>query len=249
MLTTTAALAGVRAFWTAGRARPKVITLDTVSDLLADEWEPEPIGIGELAYLQYTSGSTRAPAGVEITTPTSIANAAQLWEAVPGHTACLGRRPCGCRSSTTWGWSRRSRADGGGNQAVFMDPVAFVMHPVRWLRLLSEYGDVFTGGPNFAYEYTAARVAGGEGRAGPVRNAVMLERREPIGPALDASTRRSACAGCARRRTPRRTGWPRPRSSSPHRARGRPPGCPFDRRAAAGRAVPVPARAGAGTGR
>ena len=43
-------------------------------------------------------------------------------------------------------------------QALFMDPVAFLMRPVRWLQLVSEHRDVYTAGPNFAYEYCAARI-------------------------------------------------------------------------------------------
>jgi fatty acid CoA ligase FadD32 len=46
-----------------------------------------------------------------------------------------------------------------GGQAAFMDPVAFLMQPARWLRLASEHVNVFTAGPNFAYEYCVNRIA------------------------------------------------------------------------------------------
>ncbi|MGW5685020.1 fatty acyl-AMP ligase [Nonomuraea sp. NPDC003754] len=162
-----------------------VIAVDTVSDLLADEWEDEPIGPGDLAYLQYTSGSTRTPAGVEISHGNLGANAAQLWEA-------FGARP---RTSVAALWLPLFHDMGliaiiacpivGGNQAVFMDPVAFVMKPTRWMRLLSGHADVYTGGPNFAYEYTAARASDPADLDGLDLSGVrvMLNGAEPVRPA------------------------------------------------------------------
>ncbi|MET8334132.1 fatty acyl-AMP ligase [Streptosporangium canum] len=199
VLTTTPALDSVRAFLDGGSApRPKqVITLDTVSDLLADEWEPEPIGLGDLAYLQYTSGSTRAPAGVEISHANFTANAEQLWEA-------FRATP---RVSTAALWLPLFHDMGliatiaapmvGGNQAVFMDPVAFVMHPVRWLRMLSEYDDVFTGGPNFAYEYAAGRVTEAEKATLDLSGvSVMLNGAEPLrGSTIDRFSETFAVCG------------------------------------------------------
>ncbi|MEV4182302.1 fatty acyl-AMP ligase [Streptosporangium canum] len=199
VLTTAPALDSVRAFLDGGSApRPKqVITLDTVSDLLADEWEPEPIGLGDLAYLQYTSGSTRAPAGVEISHANFTANAEQLWEA-------FRATP---RVSTAALWLPLFHDMGliatiaapmvGGNQAVFMDPVAFVMHPVRWLRMLSEYDDVFTGGPNFAYEYTAGRVTDEEKATLDLSGvSVMLNGAEPLrGSTIDRFSETFAVCG------------------------------------------------------
>ena len=62
--------------------RPREIVCAELVDLaLADGWTPEPIGIDDVAYLQYTSGSTRAPAGVEITHGNIEANTRQLVDA------------------------------------------------------------------------------------------------------------------------------------------------------------------------
>lgn len=199
VLTTTPALPGVADFLATVQAPKHVLAVDTVSALLADEWEPEPAAPGDLAYLQYTSGSTREPAGVEITHGNLTANATQLWEAFEA-------RP---RTSVAALWLPLFHDMGlvatvampmmGGNHAVFMDPVAFVMRPVRWLRLLSEFGDVFTAGPNFAYEYTAARVTPEE-KAGLDLSgvSVMLNGAEPVRPgAIEAFD--AAFAGCGLR--------------------------------------------------
>lgn len=184
VLTTTPALPGVRAFVDGGA----VLAVDTVSDLLADEWDEAALGPDDLAYLQYTSGSTRQPTGVEITHGNVEANALQLWEA-------FDATP---RTSVAALWLPLFHDMGliatialpivGGNQVAFMDPVAFVMHPVRWLRLLSEFHDVYTGGPNFAYEYTAARVSEADKDGLDLSGVrVMLNGAEPVRPGTGAA--------------------------------------------------------------
>ncbi|MCK2213522.1 fatty acyl-AMP ligase [Actinomadura sp. ATCC 31491] len=201
VLTTTAARPAVTAFLD-GNPVPvpvPVVAVDTVSGLLADDWEGEPVEPGDLAYLQYTSGSTRAPAGVEITHGNLTANAAQLWEV-------FRARP---RTSAAVLWLPLFHDMGlvatvampimGANRALFMDPVAFVMSPVRWLRLLSEEADAYTGAPNFAYEYTAARVRP-EDKDGLDLSGVrvMLNGAEPVRPGAFAAFD-AAFAGCGLR--------------------------------------------------
>ncbi|GAA3130872.1 fatty acyl-AMP ligase [Planomonospora alba] len=253
VLTTVPALEAVRAFLDGhgGESvpRPKqIVTVDTVSDLLADEWEPEPIGAADLAYLQYTSGSTRAPAGVEISHGNVTANAEQLWTA-------FRATP---RVSTAALWLPLFHDMGliatvaapivGGNRSVFMDPVAFVMHPVRWLRMLSEFDDVFTGGPNFAYEYTASRVTEEEKAALDLSGVVvMLNGAEP----LRAGTVRhfsEAFASCGLRPEAHTPGYGLAEATVFVTAMDRDLPArttPFDREAlAAGRAVPVAAADG-----
>nr|WP_157249627.1 fatty acyl-AMP ligase [Nonomuraea typhae] len=194
-LTTTAALPGVHEF----AADLPALAVDAVSSLLADEWEEEPIAPGDLAYLQYTSGSTRRPTGVEITHGNIEANALQLWEA-------FAATP---RTSVAALWLPLFHDMGliatialpmvGGNQVAFMDPVAFVMRPVRWLRLLSEFPDVYTGGPNFAYDYTAARVSEADKEGLDLSGVrVMLNGAEPVRPATIAAFQ-AAFASCGLR--------------------------------------------------
>jgi acyl-CoA synthetase (AMP-forming)/AMP-acid ligase II len=120
-----------------------------------DEWQPEPVGLDDVAYLQYTSGSTRAPAGVEITHGNMEANARQVW-------SCW--KP-GDRTPIMVSWLPLFHDMGliatlalpmfRGDHTVFADPVSFLMRPLRWLQLITDYRDmeVYTVGPNFAYDY------------------------------------------------------------------------------------------------
>ncbi|MFD4029429.1 fatty acyl-AMP ligase [Streptomyces sp. NPDC058637] len=113
----------------------------------------------DIAYLQYTSGSTRNPAGVMISHANVVANARQAIAAFGADSA----------SSTTVGWLPLFHDMGlvlsvaapvvGGLPSVLMDPVAFLEDPVRWLRLLGAYPGTISAAPNFAYDYCVARAS------------------------------------------------------------------------------------------
>ncbi|TDD91362.1 fatty acyl-AMP ligase [Actinomadura rubrisoli] len=139
--------------------QPKEILFAEEVDLdLASTWEDEPIGFDDLAYLQYTSGSTRRPAGVEITHGNVTANAAQLWS------GWAPQKP----DPELVSWLPLFHDMGliatmalplvRGDHAIFTDPVSFIMNPMRWMELIAERPgkNVYTAGPNFAYEYVAS---------------------------------------------------------------------------------------------
>ncbi|MFC4054369.1 fatty acyl-AMP ligase [Actinomadura syzygii] len=140
--------------------QPKEILFAEEVDLtLAGRWESEPVAFDDLAYLQYTSGSTRRPAGVEITHGNVTANAMQLWS------GWAPEKP----NPELVSWLPLFHDMGliatmalplvHGDHAIFTDPVSFIMNPMRWLELIAGRPgkNVYTAGPNFAYEYVASQ--------------------------------------------------------------------------------------------
>lgn len=135
----------------------EIIFAEAVDNGLAADWRDEPVGLDDIAYLQYTSGSTRAPAGVEITHGNVEANVRQLWSGWPAISAdpvLVSWLPLfhdmGLIATMALPMVR-------GDHTIFTDPVSFLMRPLRWLQLITEFKDtdVYTAGPNFAYEYVA----------------------------------------------------------------------------------------------
>ena len=142
--------------------------------------EPKP---DELAYLQYTSGSTRTPAGVMITHRNIVENARQ------GLTALASLDS----ATTTVSWLPLFHDMGlvmsigtpvvAGFPSVLMDPVAFLARPERWLRLLGSYPNVLSAAPNFAYDYCVTKVrpdAVADLRLDQVR--ALINGAEPVRP-------------------------------------------------------------------
>lgn len=126
---------------------------------LADAFErPDDVRPEDVAYLQYTSGSTRAPAGVELTHGNLLANARQIIEGYELH--------YGDTNAVSWlplfhDMGLLIGAPGAivcGAHAHLMDPLAFLMKPQRWMWAMHGLSHVISAAPNFAYGYVAKRM-------------------------------------------------------------------------------------------
>jgi acyl-CoA synthetase (AMP-forming)/AMP-acid ligase II len=152
-----------------------------VDELSGPGADPLPVTPESPAYLQYTSGSTREPAGAVIP---HRAVAAACWQASRAYAVD--------EETTCAGWIPFFHDMGliqllclpvfAGARSVFMAPAEFVHKPVRWLRQLADHSAVFTAAPNFAFDLAAdaAAEAGDDLDLSDVR--VALNGSEPVRP-------------------------------------------------------------------
>lgn len=154
VVTNRVSAAAVRTYFSAQRERPRIISLDALPDSLASSWTPVEGTAEDTAFLQYTSGSTRTPAGVELTNRAIITNVAQIFQALQLQMPAR---------IVSW---LPMHHDMGIILAVFvtilgldfemMTPRDFIQHPDRWVRRLTAGKQAtYAAIPNFALELAA----------------------------------------------------------------------------------------------
>ncbi|MDO5308432.1 MAG: aminotransferase class I/II-fold pyridoxal phosphate-dependent enzyme [Planctomycetia bacterium] len=124
---------------------------DVPFDGLEEEWRDPELQTDDLAFLQYTSGSTGEPKGVMLTHGNMLHNSMLIAEGFE-HTRT--------NSGVFWLPSYHDMGlIGGVIQPVYcgcpnvmMSPLHFLTRPVRWLNAISKYRATTSGGPNFAYD-------------------------------------------------------------------------------------------------
>ncbi|NJL82351.1 MAG: fatty acyl-AMP ligase [Chloroflexaceae bacterium] len=123
----------------------------------ADSWQDPLVDKDQLAYLQYTSGSTSTPKGVMLSHFNLMHHAGYLQQA-------CGYEP----DSVTLTWMPYFHDYGlvegitvplyNGTPCYLMSPFAFIKRPVQWLRNITRFGVTHSQAPNFAYDLCLRRV-------------------------------------------------------------------------------------------
>jgi acyl-CoA synthetase (AMP-forming)/AMP-acid ligase II len=135
---------------------PAVAT-DVIPAAAAAGWRDPGIGPDDVAFLQYTSGSTAAPKGVVVTHRNLLHNQAVIRDA-------FGYRPEWV--SVNWLPIYHDMGLIGqvlhplyvGARCVLMSPFAFLKKPVRWLDAITRCRATVSTGPNFAYDLCVRRI-------------------------------------------------------------------------------------------
>ncbi|MEV0674711.1 fatty acyl-AMP ligase [Mycobacterium sp. NPDC050441] len=186
VLTTASAADAVEAFLAKlpDTVRPEVVAIDEVPDSAGDGFTAIPVDPDDISHLQYTSGSTRPPVGVEITHRAVGTNLLQMILSID----LLNRNTHGLSWLPLYhdmGLSMIGFPAVYGGHSTLMSPTAFIRRPQRWVRAMSEAsksGRVITAAPNFAYEWTAQRGVPAAGEDIDLSNVVLIIGSEPVIP-------------------------------------------------------------------
>lgn len=146
------------------------IATDDVPSSRAGDWVEPEIDADNLAFLQYTSGSTSDPKGVMVSHRNLLSNLAAIR-----HSFGIGDVDEDHITSTGVFWLPAYHDMGliggiltplfVGGRSVLMSPTSFLQKPIRWLEAIDKYQATISGAPNFAYELCVKRIAP-EARAG-----------------------------------------------------------------------------------
>ena len=113
------------------------LTTEQIDSELAAQWQ-EPAVSSDMAYLQYTSGSTSTPKGVMVSHGNLMFHSASISQS-------CGYTPDSI--SATWMpyFHDYGLVEGltlplyNGTPCFVMSPLAFIKRPIRWLQTISRY--------------------------------------------------------------------------------------------------------------
>lgn len=131
-----------------------------------DQWRAHPRAFNHaqppgdgVAFLQYTSGSTARPKGVQVSHGNLLANLEMIRDQ-------MGIRMYDEGIGVTWLPHYHDMGLVGSylttlftkNTTLCLQPEEFVLQPARWLQLMSEHRTPIGGGPDFAYRLCVEKI-------------------------------------------------------------------------------------------
>jgi acyl-CoA synthetase (AMP-forming)/AMP-acid ligase II len=124
------------------------VSTEIIPDERSKDWQSPGIDKETLALLQYTSGSTSAPAGVMMSHGNVLANISGLDESLTGHSTYVNWMPL----AHTGGLMGIMAALYAGARWIQLTPESFLQKPVRWLKAISHFRATISAGSPFAYQ-------------------------------------------------------------------------------------------------
>jgi len=172
---------------------PIVVIDEIVGDAVG--WKDPHVVADDLAFLQYTSGSTGDPKGVMVTHGGLLTTIRDIDEAFHHR-----------HDSVIVSWLPTFHDMGliygvflplvVGCTSYLMSPNAFLRQPIRWLQALSRFGGTHSAAPNFAYDLCVRKTTAEEraaldlsrwivasSGAEPIREATLIDFADAFAPA------------------------------------------------------------------
>lgn len=133
------------------------IAVDEVDDEIANKWREFTPENNDVAFLQYTSGSTASPKGVMVSHSNLIANglAAKSGFAVTKDDIAVSWLPLYHDMGLMGGLLQPIFV---GIPVILMSPTFFLQKPIRWLETIARFKGTVSGGPDFAYRLCMERI-------------------------------------------------------------------------------------------
>jgi len=120
---------------------------------------PTPVTVrsDDIAFIQYTSGSTGQPKGVALTHANLLANIRAMVQAIDAtpRDVFVSWLPLYHDMGLIGAWLAPLYV---GFPLVVMSPLAFLAKPLRWLQAIHRWRGTLSAGPNFAYELCLKRI-------------------------------------------------------------------------------------------
>jgi acyl-CoA synthetase (AMP-forming)/AMP-acid ligase II/acyl carrier protein len=139
------------------------LATDALPAIEVQAWCRPRLRPDDLAFLQYTSGSTSEPKGVMVSHANLLHNLETIRQGFG-----IQRSAFGDEANTGVFWLPAYHDMGliggilmplyVGGRSVLMSPTSFLQRPYAWLRAISDYQAVVSGAPNFGYDLCVRKI-------------------------------------------------------------------------------------------